>query len=340
MTAAPRFLAPLLSPPGQPGLPPLTCGQLASSQLVARRTLPQWLAMTTVSPTGPAALSGNRDRPLLDLALAILIRSSGEVQLGWDPDRAVLIRPPLGVSVRSLGGLLNQMDGTSSHPELAASAIAAGIDEAALDGLLKELADAGMLRWEPQPGSGVTSAVHVHGRGPLTDAICESLAMSGARLTRSTTGATAPCEWASAPSVVVLADQLVADPCLSAELVSSRIAHLQVRVRDGVGMVGPLVLPGRTSCLRCTDLHRADHDPEWPTIAAQLLGQVGHASAAAVRATAGIALGQVEHLLRGHVPGEPPPRSLDATIEVDPRRAELRRRVWTPHPRCGCGARR
>ena len=95
--------------------------------------------MTTVAPTGPAALSGNRGWPLLDLALAILIRSSGEVQLGWDPDRAVLIRPPLGVSARSLGGLLNQMDGTSSHPELAASAIAAGIDEFALDGLLTEL---------------------------------------------------------------------------------------------------------------------------------------------------------------------------------------------------------
>ncbi len=141
------------------------------------------------------------------------------------------------------------MDGTSSHPELAASAIAAGIDEFALDGLLTELADAGMLRWEPQLGSRALSSVHVHGRGPLTDAICESLAMSGARLTRSTTGSGVPCEWARAPSVVVLADELVADPCLSAELVGSRIAHLQVRVRDGVGMVGPLVLPGRTSAV-------------------------------------------------------------------------------------------
>jgi hypothetical protein len=44
--------------------------------------------------------------------------------------------------------------------------------------------------------------------------------------------------------------------------------------------------------------------------------------------------------LRGHVAGEAPPRSLNATIEIDPRLAELHRRVWTPHHRCSCGAHR
>ena len=38
------------------------------------------------------------------------------------------------------------------------------------------------------------------------------------------------------------------------------------------GVVGPLVLPGRSSCQRCHDLHRADRDPAWPSIAAQLTG--------------------------------------------------------------------
>ena len=29
------------------------------------------------------------------------------------------------------------------------------------------------------------------------------------------------------------------------------VAHLPVRVRDGTGLVGPLVIPGQTSCLGC-----------------------------------------------------------------------------------------
>jgi hypothetical protein len=30
---------------------------------------------------------------------------------------------------------------------------------------------------------------------------------------------------------------------------SQRVAHLAVRVRDGTGLVGPLAIPGVTSCL-------------------------------------------------------------------------------------------
>jgi hypothetical protein len=31
--------------------------------------------------------------------------------------------------------------------------------------------------------------------------------------------------------------------------VTARVAHLPVRLRDGAGLVGPLVIPGVTSCL-------------------------------------------------------------------------------------------
>jgi hypothetical protein len=54
------------------------------------------------------------------------------------------------------------------------------------------------------------------------------------------------------------------------ELLPAGVAHLAVEVRDTVGVVGPLVLPGRTACLRCLDLTRADRDPDWPVLAAQL----------------------------------------------------------------------
>jgi hypothetical protein len=49
--------------------------------------------------------------------------------------------------------------------------------------------------------------------------------------------------------LVVLADSLASDPRLLRDLHAARVPHLPVRVRDGAGMVGPLVIPGVTSCL-------------------------------------------------------------------------------------------
>jgi hypothetical protein len=49
--------------------------------------------------------------------------------------------------------------------------------------------------------------------------------------------------------LVVLSDYLVADPRMLRDLHSQGVPHLAVRVRDGTGLVGPLVIPGVTSCL-------------------------------------------------------------------------------------------
>jgi hypothetical protein len=53
----------------------------------------------------------------------------------------------------------------------------------------------------------------------------------------------------AAVDLVVLSDYLVADPRLIRDLHSQGVPHLAVRVRDGTGLVGPLVIPGVTSCL-------------------------------------------------------------------------------------------
>ena len=49
--------------------------------------------------------------------------------------------------------------------------------------------------------------------------------------------------------LVVLSDSLVADPRMVRDLNNRGVPHLPVRVRDGTGLVGPLVIPGVTSCL-------------------------------------------------------------------------------------------
>ena len=53
-------------------------------------------------------------------------------------------------------------------------------------------------------------------------------------------------------------------------LVTNQIPHLAVLAGEAIGVVGPLVIPGRTSCLRCLDYIRASKDPAWPLILAQL----------------------------------------------------------------------
>ncbi len=47
----------------------------------------------------------------------------------------------------------------------------------------------------------------------------------------------------------MLTDYLVADQRMVRDLHSRGIPHLPVRVRDGTGLVGPLVIHGVTSCL-------------------------------------------------------------------------------------------
>jgi hypothetical protein len=49
--------------------------------------------------------------------------------------------------------------------------------------------------------------------------------------------------------LVVLSDNLVADPRMLRDLRIQGVAHLAVRGRDGTGLVGPLVVPGVNSCL-------------------------------------------------------------------------------------------
>ena len=70
----------------------------------------------------------------------------------------------------------------------------------------------------------------------------QALRCSGARITHSSQphAAVSP----AAVDLVVLSDYLVADPRMVRELHSQGVAHLPVRVRDGTGLVGPLVIPG------------------------------------------------------------------------------------------------
>ena len=101
---------------------------------------------------------------------------------------------------------------------------------------------------------------------------------------------------------------------------------------------GPLVLPGRTACLGCLDLQRRARAPGWSTVAAYLADRRGRADPAATAATAGLGVAQTLAALDSTCSGGDRPPTWEATLELDATAGTVARRVWTPHPDCGCGA--
>lgn len=274
----------------------------------------------------------------LDPAMPVLVRPDDTVQVGWDPRRAVRVRPPAGLTAAGLADLLRAMQSRTVLPELRRRAAARGwTDTDALTELLAALVSAGVLRCGPvHPTRTRSPGIRVHGRGPLSDLLASSLRCSGARISRSFQP---HARVAAGTDLVVLADTLVVDPRLLRDLHTGGVPHLAVRVRDGGGLIGPLVVPGVTSCLTCADLHRSDRDTAWPVLAAQLRDTVGNADRATVLATAALALHQVDRVIaavRGTASAAEPPATLNATLEFDVGTASVSARCWPRHPRCHC----
>ncbi|UGT64039.1 hypothetical protein [Nocardia asteroides] len=270
--------------------------------------------------------------PLLQPGVAILVRPSGSIQLGWDPERAVVLRPP-GLDPAVVERFLRTLDGLQTRPQVLWRAGELGLRPEQADALLDAVQHAGLLLL-PADGPALVRSVRVHGRGPLTDRVLDWLRAEGVEPARSPGGYRRGEVRGWREDLVILTDTLVVDPRLGAELVLARIAHLPVRIRDGRGVVGPLVLPGATSCLRCADLTRSSGDAEWPHLAAQLLDRVGAASPAMVVRTSALALTELEAIFACSARREP--ETLDATLEPDPDSHAVHSRRWPAHPDCGC----
>jgi hypothetical protein len=276
----------------------------------------------------------------LDPAMPVLLRPDGAVQVGWNPRRAVLVRPPRGLTAAELATLLRSMHSPVPMSELQREADrhgAVAADE--LGDLVTQLVKAGVATRGCRQRPGRSASIRVHGRGPLSELLVEALRCSGARIKQSSQSHAVMTP--AGADLVVLSDNLVADPRMLRDLHSQGVAHLPVRVRDGAGLVGPLVIPGVTSCLGCADLHRRDRDAAWPAVAAQLRDTVGVADRATLLATAALALSQVNRVIgavrgsdAGPDPGPPP--ALNATLEFDVHAGSIVARHWPKHPLCSC----
>jgi bacteriocin biosynthesis cyclodehydratase domain-containing protein len=140
------------------------------------------------------------------------------------------------------------------------------------------------------------------------------------------------------PDLAVLTTAVRPDELVS--LMRDRVPHLAVRAQEAIGVVGPLVYPGRSACLRCVDLGKAERDPAWPKILAQA-SQASWRPAPAcdtVLAAATAALAAAQALAVVDSSGQQLPAAANGTLELVLPGWQWRRHGWPPSPACTCGS--
>jgi hypothetical protein len=312
-------------------------------------------------------LDGTRD-------LAGVFTAAG--QLGIDASRAAAVLDLLtrsgvlddaAADHRALGAL-EQLDRDRLAPDVAAASVVRPGDDGGVSVLARRRASTVSVHGAGRVGASVVNLLAAAGVGTLLVedtgttllADCAPAGLrpddAGARrqdaATRFLSGTYPSVRTRShgrdgrAPDLALVTTLGPVDAALADGLVRNGTPHLFATVREGTGLVGPFVLPGRSSCRRCHDLHRSDRDPAWPSIAAQLAADRGGAAvpcdvvlATAVAAHAALQALAFLDLERAEDIGPAAaslPLALDGTIEISQADGRVRRRSWSPHPLCGC----
>ncbi|MFE3635510.1 TOMM precursor leader peptide-binding protein [Streptomyces sp. NPDC059168] len=198
--------------------------------------------------------------------------------------------------------------------------------------------------WDVAPGGLPADSLRERRQDAARAAVRRAAPGRPARRARSTRAAAAASAGTDDPglSLVIIAprDDVAVhapDPFAAEPLLASGTPHLYTGVVEGTGVVGPLVLPGGTSCAGCLHQDRADRDPAWPRLVAQWRSgsarRVGACDLALATAVAGVAAAHALAFLDGASPS-----SAGTRWEVSlPGLTWHSRPIW-PHPACGCGA--
>jgi bacteriocin biosynthesis cyclodehydratase domain-containing protein len=308
-------------------------------------------------------------RPAIRAGLLPLWRDRDTIQIGVDPRRAVAL-----TGVGAAAALIGVLDGSRDRTQVLAAAAELGVPAPVTERMLALLAAAGMLidfparlvqatplelrtlllpelaatsltRMDSDGGCQVlvrrrAATVHICGTGRIPAAIAEVLTSSGVAAAvkplpiltdkPGRRARTAP------PELAVLTGRQSPDSVIY--LLREQVPHLAVSAGEAIGIVGPLVRPGVTACLRCLDLARAERDQAWPLILAQLGGRQPDpeaCDAVLTMAVAAQAAAQALHFI--DLPGAKGPAE-NATLELVQPGWQWRRRTWPPHPACICRA--
>ncbi|HTU06564.1 MAG TPA: hypothetical protein VMG13_13515, partial [Trebonia sp.] len=122
------------------------------------------------------------------------------------------------------------------------------------------------------------------------------------------------------------------------QLTRAGVPQLAVTAAEAIAVVGPLVVPGRSACLRCLDLARAERDPAWPVILAQLSQRTAQPAACDTVLSSAAAAQAAAQALAFIDRAGPVPAVTGGTIELVLPEWQWRRRSWQANERCDCGA--
>ena len=255
----------------------------------------------------------------LDPAVPLLWLDPTRLRVGLDPRHHVVLPHATASTVETLR-TMRVSDGL--RPE---SGTAPGGD--ALSSLHGRLAAMDLLAcggpWRPA----ATTWVQVVGSGAVATTVTTALQSLGLGRCDS-----APVLASMTPDLVVVAPDNGRGDAFAAHLQARGITHLWAHLRDGRAVVGPLVAPGVTACLRCHDLHRTALDPAWSDLMVQWEQACPASVGPSVTLLAGLVTRQVHQWLVGQARA-----GWGATFEESPT-GTVEWQLWPMHPDCGCGA--
>jgi hypothetical protein len=285
-----------------------------------------------------------RMRPVLRPGSPLLRRDAEHLQLGTEPGHALVLDPagPLADLLRALDGVRTADDPTLDRPMVRALHAAGVVVDAdvwrAESGLEREAAH---LLARGVPADSVrdhlarrrTAEVGILGDTALTHPMAGLLESSGVdTIVRSRTPR-------AGMDLAIIAVEGEAARDLGDECLRADVPHLVAATRDGCGVVGPLVLPGRTACLRCIDTERSAVDAAWPAILAQLPRPLSSTTDSLVRAVSAVLEAAVAALTvrdaLAHLADEPA-LTHNATVRIGADVSGLHRRRWSLQSQCGC----
>jgi bacteriocin biosynthesis cyclodehydratase domain-containing protein len=281
-------------------------------------------------------LDGSRDR-------AQVIRAAADHGIPTETaDRVLTLLAAAGVLDDFPAGTLRLLP-PSLRARLAAELATASLAHRDGDGgartLARRLAAQVCIHGGGRVGAGIASLLTTSGIGRVThaDPAREAAAEPPRAARPSTKSPGTPRPGTPRPDLAVLVGRHPLE--LRGSLMREQIPHLAAAADEAIGIVGPLVVPRRTACLRCMDLTRADRDPAWPLILAQLVGRQPDPLACDAPLAAAVAAHAAAQALAFIDRPSESGAVANGTLELVLPSWQWRRRTWPPHPDCDCGSR-
>lgn len=179
---------------------------------------------------------------------------------------------------------------------------------------------------------------------PLSTALAEDLAVLCGRLGLATPRRTRPGPPRRGSGAPAFVHVLVGVGEPSRDLVDPWLhdgtPHLVVRLVEGEVLLGPLVVPGETACLRCIDAYLTEEDPAWPLLVEQYARATSTDRADGIpepvdAALATVAVGWAARDLAAYAEGGDP-TTWSRTVRLSAGLDAIETREWPAHPHCGC----